>query len=178
MGISLTVAVPNPRIHPSPPGAGIVRGPRSHRWIAAGCLSVWGATVARAQDPEHGFADKRAVQLMDRVEAKMRAASTIEAVKRSTLREPTSGKAGGWRLLKIRLQRPSKYRVEVLDMDEQARKGFMYPFRLSDGTLRLSERFDRRDPKTGKYDPNLDPKLWQRNRYIERTGDDDIYRSE
>src|SRR5688500_9569222 len=107
-------------------------------------------SLALAQEPQKGFADERAVSLMERVEAKMRAAPTPEVIKGSNLREPLSGAATGWRLVKVQVQRPDKYRVEVLDLDDKAASSYGHALRVSDGKLRLTGRFSKIDPATKK----------------------------
>jgi hypothetical protein len=131
------------------------------RVLRAGLLPLFvlGA-AAQADEPVKGSVDPKAVELMAKVEAKMRAAQTIEVVRRSTVRSPGDSKADGWRVIKVQAQRPNRYRVETLEMDEAARKAFINTLRITDGKTRLTERLGR----DGKP-----------QRHVEHTMDEDTY---
>jgi outer membrane lipoprotein-sorting protein len=140
--------------------------------------AVLGCAFARGEgDPDRPNVDKKAVDIMDRVEAKVRAASTIEVVKGSTIRQPTTLDPGGWRVIKVQVKRPNLYRVEALEMDSAAySESLARSFRVSNGSLRLSEQveadsFDMKERKVIR----LPKDKWKRNRFIEKSGEEDIY---
>jgi outer membrane lipoprotein-sorting protein len=140
-------------------------------------LAVLSVSIATAQAPSRGTVDQRAVDLMDRVETKMRSASTLEVVKKNTVRGGGSQlEPSGWRVVKVQVQRPNKYRVETLELDDRAKRSVYNTFRLTDGKVRLSERLEkgRFNPKTRQYTEWPESK-WKRDRYIELTGDNDVY---
>ncbi len=143
------------------------------RLLVAG---LFAATTVAAQAPEKGSVDNRAVEIMDRVEAKMRAAKTLDVVKKNTVRGGANDGPSGMRVLRVQVERPNKYRVTTLDIDTMAKRNVYNTFRLSDGKLRLSENLERGkfDRKTMKY-TEWPLSKWKRNRYIEMTGDQDVY---
>jgi outer membrane lipoprotein-sorting protein len=137
-----------------------------------GCAQVGGEDV-----PKRPGVDRKAVEIMDRVEAKVRAASTLEVVKGSTIRQPTTLDPGGWRVIKVQVKRPNLYRVEALEMDSAAySESLARAFRVSNGRLRLSEQIevDSFDMKARKA-IRLPKDKWKRNRFIEKSGEEDIY---
>jgi hypothetical protein len=143
----------------------------------AGAATLAFVTGSRPSNgPKETKIDQRAVKLMEAVEAKMRAANTIEVVKGSTLRQGLVGQPSGFRVVKVQVRRPNKYRVENLELDSLARRNVYNTFRLSDGTRRLSERLEkgRYDPATKKYE-SFAEKDWKPVRTVESTADEDIY---
>src|SRR5688572_746480 len=114
---------------------------RTMTLFGAAAIAVFAVAPAGAQEyqvgfgergPARGSIDPRAVSLMAAVEAKMRAASTIEVIKGSTLRgSGDTPDARGWRLLKVQVKRPNMYRIEALDIDEKAKKNYMFTRRVT-----------------------------------------------
>ncbi len=128
---------------------------------ASACLPPATETLSipvRVAAAEAGI-DPQAIALLARVEQKMRAATSIEVIRRSNLRRP-DGTAAGWRTLKVQVKRPGKYRIEELQADEGARSTFNHhSLRVTDGQVRLTER-----QRNGEV-----------QRYIEHTADEEIY---
>jgi len=111
-------------------------------------------------EPKLGSVDRRAVTLMARVEAKMRAARSIETIRASSIRRPFDGQADGWRSVHVWVQRPDRYRVETIEEDSLAKQAFKAEMRVSDGKQRLTKGFYSTE---------------ENHYFVERTADDDIY---
>jgi outer membrane lipoprotein-sorting protein len=134
------------------------------------------AHTAAAQNPARGFVDQRALALMDAVEAKMRAAKSLEVVKTNTIREPMTGNAQGTRLIKVQVKRPDRYRVQTLNADKDARMNAYTTDRVSNGQLRLTRRLEaqRYNEKTQQMEA-LPESSWKWHDRVEHTADEDIY---
>jgi hypothetical protein len=132
--------------------------------------------LARAQEPARGTVDPKALALMDAVEAKMRAAKTIEVVKTNTVREPMTGNALGNRVIKVQVARPDRYRVQTVDADPNARANAYTSDRVSDGKVRMTRRVRamRYNEKT-KQREAIPESEWKWDTSIEQTADEDVY---